>query len=526
MYKAHMGWGGCHNYNEKIYLLYIMTNELGKISNWRLRSETTDVAGDDMETMLVYLSRLPKTTLVFVDDLRKVRAFLYERITKDHTVAIDYDSNIEFRSWSPFAEENEFNVMMKWQQSFVEGKFPYLTPSRCSRKAIADGRNGSAKELWPKNVTDLKTIGLAVHPGVLYCRDTEIAYNMLGFDISSAYIYSLVFCKHASSAPTESNPADWELYINAEDSGTIGYYTIEYNCVFSIIRCFKDVYGQPLKTGHHTAKIMLSNIDLRLLMQIPQFRIESISCSVLYVFSMDYLPIEIRKYCIELYLRKQSLPKHSIDRDRIKVELNSIFGNMLYDMNKILESDDPKHALRIRARNASVCPQWGIYTMAYTKQAVIGLGIKAVGYRYSDTDSIYCADDSYNRKLFDEYNNNLVSHNYEIATMFNYEQYGDIDTICHLGLFDVDAEIARFRAWGYKTYAYETQPTKDENGEIVPGELVVKASGVSQKYCSTDADIVFSKDYKPKPGAMTRISYGKDWYTTTKDHAWMFECMT
>ena len=515
-YIAHPRWGGSRRYNEHLYLLYIRTTDQGKFDGWRLVSDIDEQTGNSRLSLVDYLDSLPKTTLVYVKSFGQVHAFLYEFVSKDHGSAIEYGNNVEFREWTTFTNDDEFNVMMDWRLIFADNKFPYLTPSQYSRKQIANTQSGCAKDLMPTTVTDLDCLYKAVHPGVLYCRDKSTVTDILGLDISSAYIYSLVFCKHACTAPIESkNPAaDWELYIGALDKASIGCYKITYNCVFSVIRCFKDIDGIPLSKGKHTVEIMLSNIDLQLLMSIPQFTIESLDCELLYTFKLDYLPADIRKFCIEQYLIKQGLAKDTPERERQKKVLNSVYGNMLYDAKKILSASDPRQELYRRSKRASVCPQWGIFTMAYTKQAVIGFGIKSVGWRYSDTDSVYCSDDTANRILLRQFNQKVMSENYRLCEKLGYTDY-DLDILCKLGTFELDCVCTRFRAWGYKTYAYETKS----------GKVVVKASGCSKKDAETNADIVFSPEFKPKKGTVTHIDYDKDYYMETQSYDYIIDAI-
>lgn len=524
-YVSRMGWGGRHTYQEQIVLLYMLTNDNGQLIGWKMYSNGNMVEGEGKDSMVNTIQSLPKTTLVYVKNLEQVRAFLYDDIHKDHGISIDWGSNIEFRPWKLFTDEDEVNVMMDWQNLFNEDKFPYLTPSQYTRKQIAKTQAGKAKDLLPEDHVDLECIYKAVQPGVLYCRDDEIHENVIGLDLSSAYIYSLVFCKHACSAPKDTNPNDWELYLNAEDRASIGCYKITYKCFFSIIHCFKDINGQSLDKGKHTVEIMLSNIDLQLLMTIPQFQIESIECELLYTFKMDYLPEDIRIFCIQQYLIKCGLTRETAAYIRQKVILNSVYGNMLYDAGKILNSDNPKRELWLRAKNASVCPQWGIFTMSYTKQSVVEFGIKAAGYLYSDTDSVYCFDDTANRRLCDEFNQKIMSQNYALCEKFGYDKIGNVDLICKLGTFKVDSECKRFRAWGYKTYAYEKQPYYDENGKLIKGKVVVKAAGCNKKDAETDAKIVFSEDFKPSKGTVTKVDSHKDYYVERQTYDYIIDAM-
>lgn len=141
-------------------------------------------------------------------------------------------------------------------------------------------------------------------------------------------------------------------------------------------------------------------------------------------------------------------------------------------------------------------------------------GIKSVGYKYSDTDSVYCAADTANRKLLARFNQTVMSENYTLCDQLGYLDY-DMDVLCRLGTFKVDAEIKRFRAWGYKTYAYET----------VDGKLIVKAAGCNKSEAETDPEIVFSESFKPKKGTCKNVRFGPDWYVESDTYAYLLNAL-
>jgi hypothetical protein len=354
------------------------------------------------------------------------------------------------------------------------------------------------EQIYP-SLNQLPLIAKSVHGGICYARDQKVHYDMLGFDLISAYIYGIAFKKHACEAPQYCDPDKWECYINAEDYGTIGRYIITYTSVFSAISCFKDLDGKSLRTGTHTVDIALCNIDLRTLLAIPNIQIHEVKCTTLYIFKLDYLPKDIRDYCVDLFIQKRNAPKDSEERKRIKQVLNAgLFGNFLHSMKVILEAPRKDRNDVYKKQNKKLCPQWGIFTMAYVKNIVFSIGLKAVEWVYSDTDSVYCKNDTFNIKLFIDYNNDLYNKNKKLCAYFGYP-----DEVAELGTFEFDEPIVRFKSYKRKQYWYETKS----------GEVIIKAAGCDKaQFENIDANTVFSEDWVPdfKEGKHTTIwSKGK-----------------
>ena len=432
--------------------------------------------------------------LIYVDDLEIIRELFGYQITNNIFSKIIQCGNIEFRSWKEFTRKDPIPVMKDWGNRFKECKFPYITPSHYIRKRLKKVAKGKASLVFPSDIKQLDIIEKAVHSGVLYNRPEEgIINNLLGFDICSAYIHSLVFKKHASSEMKQTDPGKWKDYLKSLDKGSIGLYRIKYNSIFSSIRCFKDIQENSLETGEHTVDIVLSNIDLNILIETTYPGISSITCSILYTFELDYLPVEFRKFCAEEFIKKQTLPKGSAAYSNQKVILNGgFFGNLLYDGKRIQAIEDAgerRHALKLERREAAMAPQWGIFTMAHAKSSVYQIGLGVCGWHYSDTDSVYCDNDSYNLKLVNSFNQAVRTENIELCQTLGYDQmFGeDANKLLDLGTFKLEAEIKQFRAWGAKVYAYET----------VDGKVIQKASGYDKEKLPYDAETVFNPDYKP-----------------------------
>ena len=221
--------------------------------------------------------------------------------------------------------------------------------------------------------------------------------------------------------------------------------------------------------------------------------VSSIQCLVLYTFELDYLPEEFRKFCAEEFIKKESLPKGTVAYTVQKIRLNGgFFGNLLYDAKRLSEIKDAgerRHELKRKKREAAMAPQWGIFTIAHARSSVYAVGLNVCGWHYSDTDSVYCDDDSYNRNLVRDFNQRVRNENIELCHFLGYDQMFGEDALklLDLGTFKLEAEIKQFRAWGTKIYAYET----------IEGKVIQKASGYDKEKLPYDAEIVFNPDYKP-----------------------------
>lgn len=492
-YKAKVGWGEYNAYYDQYGILTIKSKDNGDFDSFVLKYSDGHVyEGNNtfkLFNVLEYLTHDFKIRsdhardlmLIFVKDLKQVRAYIpYDKDFGRRIVS----GNIEFRCWEDFTKKDVEAALNNWNKIFIENKYPYLTPSQMPRKQMqAALKDELTDKIYPA-LNQLPLIAKSVHGGICYARDQKIHYDMLGFDLVSAYIYSVAFKKHACEAPKLCEPDKWECYINAEDYGTIGEYTITYTSVFSAISCFKDVNDKSLRTGTHTVDIALCNIDLRTLFAIPNIQIHEVKCKTLYIFKLDYLPKDIRDYCVDLFIQKCHAPKDSEERKRIKLILNAgLFGNFLHSMKVILDAPRNERNEVYKKQNKKLCPQWGIFTMAYVKNIVFNIGLTAVEWAYSDTDSVYCKKDSFNIKLFSDYNHNLVNKNLKMCEYFGYPSEA-----AKLGTFEYDESISRFKANKRKQYWYET----------ISGKVIVKAAGCDkQQFENISADTVFSEDWAP-----------------------------
>lgn len=525
-------------YVDECYILNIDVKNNCECAGWTLRSAKRGIiqfADNNIDSLIHDLDvirtiyNLKKRSkynsdylIIYIDDLTKIRGFLYNQIgaNDDHDLYIDINC-IEFRSYRHWTKETDLDIisdtMAHWFELFINDKYFYFTPNQLNRKRIHKLMSDYCKVDYPDSV-QYNQVMRAVHGGVLYYNKLPSQHGMLGFDITSAYIYSLVFCKHVSSKPTVVNPDDWYSYIGKADVGSIGIYEIEYNHPINNISCYKDLDDNPLKSGHHIVQIALTNIDLEQIFNLKHIQIINCNCKYLLDYKLDYLPYAFRKYCIDSYINKCNQVKNSIAYINAKVQLNGIFGNLIltnvqkaYDQ-EYKNSHDVVKATKAADRaydelDKSTRPEWGVFTMAYCKKLVYTLGLQVSGWRYSDTDSIYCDDDSANRQIVEQFNNKIMTENYKLCEQLGYTDY-DMDKLCKLGTFDLDSEIERFRVWGNKTYAYKTKS----------GKYVIKAAGCNKAELPADDSIFDNENYKPSVGTRKYTGYDEQGYYETNSY--------
>ena len=535
-------------YVDECYILNIDVTNHSECAGWTLRSDKHGIqfADNNIDSLKRALDMLRKQynlerrsaynsdyLVIYIDDLNKIRGFLYDQINPGCDCDKYIDINcIEFRSYTDWTKDTDLNVVLEtmthWYETFVADKYWYFTPNQLNRKRIHKIMPDYCANVYPDKI-QYRQVMRAVHGGVLYYNKLPAAHNMIGLDITSAYIYSFVFCKHAVSEPKTVSPDDWYSYIGKADVGSIGIYEIEYNHPINNISCYKDLDDKPLESGHHTVSIAMTNIDLELLMNLKHIQIIAVKCMYLLDYKLDYLPLAFRKYCIDCYIDKCNQPKKTIAYINSKVRLNGIFGNLILgNVQRAYDTEFKNSHSIVKATRAadnaydnldkSTRPEWGVFTMAYCKKLVYTLGLQVAGWRYSDTDSIYCDDDSANRKLVEQFNAKIMTENYQLCEQLGYMEY-DLEKICKLGTFDLDAEIERFRVWGNKTYAYKTVPVLDENGKIVKAsEYIVKAAGCNKTELSADDSIFDDDDYKPSVGTRKYTSYDEHGYYETTSY--------
>lgn len=496
-------------YLDKPFFLDIVVKDGHIFDGWILKSRDELYVGKTKDELLGKLRWLKgkynirkssghkkEIIIVYIDNIAKIQGFFYNNITDSFGgLWVQLLDCIEFRPYTTWTKENAEETMETWFKTFRDEKYAYLTPAQCMRKRIAKaGKHDELiHEIYPHTYDLYNYMMDAVYGGVLYCKmddgNKAIDRPMLGLDITSAYIHGLIFQKHCMSKIKAINTSEWENFFNRDDIGSIGTYRLKYAYPFSKISCFKDSNGNSLKSGMHEVIITLDNVDLEILFNLKNMTILECDCMLLYSFELDYLPNWFRDLCIHEYIKKSKLTKDSTEYKNQKILLNGgFFGNLITrDVERECAEFGVKEARQLykkKQKESCTLPQWGVFTMSYTKKLVFDLAEQVTGWRYSDTDSIYSDDTEQNRLIVEAYNAKIREKNKVLCEKFGY----DYEDLKDLGTFKIEAEITKFRAWGNKTYAYLT---RDNN-------IIIKAAGCNKK--EIDDDRIFDDDYKPRAG--------------------------
>ena len=507
-------WHNFTSYFEQPFVLKIKWKNYydhGVLESWDLSSSGERHFGstvEDFKNTLIsirnrYLLGVHSKTwrdcaIIYVDHVEKIKGFFDELITdvfpkKEEDEIIDPDpiyyqllQVFEVRSFLPWKEkatEDEALEMMNkiYETYFLPEKYFYITPNQRMRKRIAKAcskeKSITAKTVFPANENDYELSKLAVFGGLCYCKVPNFLFtdSMMALDLVSAYIYSFLVKKHCATKAKEVNSDLWEAYISNEAKASIGIYELEYDTVDTAVRVFKDEDGEnfPVEKGAKVRAVLCST-DVETILNMKKVYIKSINCLYLEEYCIRYLDNYMREALLTEYLNKKKIDKEQqpYEYAQQKIVLNGIAGNA--------QRYEKTRSSYINARkNASIAPQWGIFLTAYVRQLVIFLGQTLKGWRYSDTDSIYCLDCFENRKKVEEYNNTIRDSLKDFCNLFDY----DYEELKDLGTFKIEEEIQKFVAFSAKHYAYMTKENK----------VVVKAAGCDKDNQNFD-EHVFDTD--------------------------------
>lgn len=471
------------------------------IDHMELKKWTTK--GEKVDT------RYKNVVIFWVKKLNPIRAFFHDLVTEDFGIYVQLLDFFEFREigdWNDDLKDAGLKEIAAYGQRlldevFIPGKYYYITPNQIVRKLLKKGAKPYEeflREINPKNYTDFRYLRSALFGGIVYCpyKGRPFKERILALDMNSAYIFSLLCCKHVMSAPSREDPKDYRLFIGSGSQLSLGTYRITYICDDEFIGCFKDENGVSLETGEHTVRMVLTNIDLETFLDmVTPIKVE---CTLLESYEADYLPDYVREILINEYCKKDELKPFKEEREAEyktqKIKLNGIFGQTIEKVADCIE-------FKKKIKHPYLACAWGIFCTAYAKRNLMMLASKVKGWLYSDTDSIYCYDNATNREALEVVNKKI--HN---EVVFFCKQFGyDSKKLAKLGGFDLEAEIKYFRAFKRKEYFYIK--TNDE--------IVVKSAGIEKRKWTMD----LLKEYKmldPKttmiPAKITVPNMGDDYY--------------
>lgn len=498
------------NFVNKIFALEIDfftedSLDAGFLTSWRLYDANGLFgAGENVEDFIRTLQNLvdfykleiyndfsKDAVLIYIDNVEKLYGFFLKYVTAEFMPhSCEICRFFEFRSYKTWQKDIVYakeaaKIMQKFvDQLFVPEKYFYLTPNQRTRKLLAkackEEKSTVAKDAFPENPFAYNVLRSALFGGICYCPLPGVIKEkpILGLDIKSAYIYSLLTQKFPVSKAKEENPENWEFYVKNEFEGSLGTYKITYTTASTIVHCFKDLNGKNLVSGQNvTVTLTLTNVDLAILLSLEKVYIKEVVCTYLEVYDLDYLPRYVVARLVEEYLKKSHIDKEK-NPELYKLQktiLNGIYGNCIKNIN--LEF------FKKKKDSAYLTPQWGIWTTSYTKKHLLGLALQMSGWLYSDTDSIYCYDTRENREFLKAYNEKTR----KIMASFC-ERTGYIHPeLLELGEFELEYEIKKFKALKQKEYLFTIEVEKEittEDGKTIKikeDKIIVKAAGCSKE---------------------------------------------
>ena len=480
--KIHDRGNKWHNYIEKGFGLtieptldhpYILADDEG------LLTEGTDLLEELNELikhydLKVYSESSKDILVIYTDNLMKIKGYYSEYITEEfNDLYIQILNVIEFRNicrWKDLhtAEEIAKHAQFLIDYKFKPDKYWYLTPNQIPRRSITKACDDiTAAKIYPPTYNTYREFRKALFGGICYTpyRELIIDEPLMCLDLTSAYIFDLLIELHCISKFEYTDPDAWELYLDSNKHTSIGSYKISYSCVSNKIHCFKDIKGNNFEKGECVVYTTMTSVDLKTFMDIAD--VKEIKCLWLFTCELGHLPKYMLDEIVKQYIAKVDLKGKGEEYDLQKSVVNGIFGDCIRDFDA--------GQFESARRRPTVAPQWGIWCCSYAKKNLLALASKVKGWVYSDTDSIYCFDNEYNRGLLNDYNRRATSRVKEFCEEFGY----DFEKLKDLGTFKIEKTIKKFKAVTNKIYMYTT----------TDGEFHLTAAGLDQSTIKVDESL-------------------------------------
>ena len=476
------GWNHYIDFREtpvslKIDVKSYPDEEYGKIINFEMCIKDKTVDGSSKEELLLQFKNLAKdlkvkskytkeVLIIWTNNLNKIYGFFKEYITDNFAnLYITLFDVLEFRDITVWNKELKSKQLIEWnlyikklyRDVFIPAKYFYITPNQIVRRQLKKTDTTLAKELYPENYDQYKYLRSALFGGLCYCPYPGLIIEepMIEIDLTSAYIFDLICCKHVVSKPKYVPSQFWEYYLTSDTRTSLGYYEIKFANYSNRTQCFRNEDGYHIDKGEQTQRFVMNSIDLKFF--LSTITVLNVECLCLEEYEMGYLPKDVINILVEEYSKKYTIDKDK-QQELYKLQkkiLNGIYGDTI----RVIDEE----SFYRERKDAYLAPQWGIWTTSYCKKYLYELASKLDGWYYSDTDSIFCKDKPENRKLIEEFNK-------KIQTIVE-NACKDLDLsplqLHMLGQFKIEAEIKKFRALACKEYMYTT---KDD-------QFIVKAAG-------------------------------------------------
>ena len=232
------------------------------------------------------------------------------------------------------------------------------------------------------------------------------------------------------------------------------------------------------------------------------YNIDRVGILEMYAWDTDYIPLELAKYLINLFSKKESLPD-GIEKRKVKVELNSLgFGvhatspcrdGYAYSESKCWHPKSHDFNAEINRYNYPVNKRgrvthfaWGIAIPALARRRLFNVidCMELDDIIYIDTDSIKFIGDY--SELFEDYNNLVIEYNAKVAL----ERFLNVTKFSNIGTFVNEGTASRFKTLGPKKYIFEinNKITRHISGLPITGAKLVNFSNFDESLI-LDSDV-------------------------------------
>lgn len=347
----------------------------------------------------------------------------------------------------------------------------------------------------------------------LYEEDPDEDPEMAGFDRKSSYPAEILHNKfgmfYIDENPDYFEQVRYQPEEYFRDYGFMGYFRIDnikakgphsIESKHKLVNYSEDaIFDNGRLVSASWIYTGLLETDYLNYLDFYDFRPEDVHCIWIKSTIKDYLPKFIIDTVYKYFFQKETLPKDTVEYQRGKEKLNSVYGCFATGINKsdyifyngeLYLSDDPELPEDVRKKPKDfesiikkqfLLPIWACQVSSGARRELLRM------FKIAPYDSLYGDTDSdkirhYKRYLpqIEAYNERMEKLNEEAANRWNL----NFNIIKDLGKFVKEEELEKFKTLGAKRYLYKTKPEPD-SGKFPEIKSVVAGmeKGSFMNYC-------------------------------------------
>lgn len=330
-----------------------------------------------------------------------------------------------------------------------------------------------------------------------YYNNTRVE-NVYSYDKSSSYLSMMLTKKYPMGKFFEHKGANISTVFSLLNKRAfIGGFIIKGLKKHTVFNWLTTKSNTIVQADGYT-RIVLNDVEFIDLLR--NYEIEDISVVWLYSCKYEYLPPQIKKVIMKLYINKTKFKGvDEIKYKEAKVLLNNIFGRCIqpafYDSVSKIDADkqinmyniyytreEKEDLIRKKYLKKLLLPQWGIWTAAYGRSELLRIcnELGEMNVVYCDTDGIKFLGEQ-NKEIFNKANS-IIKEELAAAKIdcTVKDKFGKEHTI---GLWEFEGNYKNFKTIGSKQYMWD-------NGD----EYDIKLAGANKKGVRAYFDTIAAKE--------------------------------